>query len=44
MANVGGLSENSKEDEEEELRQAFRVSKKKTTFTPEVFAQNVLTS
>ncbi|XP_059140608.1 calmodulin-A-like isoform X3 [Physella acuta] len=25
MANVGGISENSEEDEEEELRQAFRV-------------------
>lgn len=30
MANVGGISENSVEDEEEELRQAFRVS---TTFS-----------
>lgn len=25
MANMGGLNENSAEDEEEELRQAFRV-------------------
>lgn len=25
MANMGGLSENTEEDEEEELRQAFRV-------------------
>ena len=25
MANMGGISENTEEDEEEELRQAFRV-------------------
>ncbi|CAL1547707.1 unnamed protein product [Lymnaea stagnalis] len=29
MANVGGISENSEEDEEEELRQAFRIFDKK---------------
>lgn len=26
MANMGGLSENTEENEEEELRQAFKVS------------------
>jgi hypothetical protein len=33
MANMGGLSEQSAEDEEEELRQAFRVSYSVEQFT-----------